>query len=139
MIRIFVLLSALLALASCTNRKTSSTAVSSATEATTTAADQAIYGTYTGTLPAADAPGIAVALTLFDDGNYARRSEYLERDAVFDEHGRFTIETDRLTLYPDEAEADDCYRIENNRLRLLDSEQQPITGKLAEYYVLTRK
>ncbi|MDE5815323.1 MAG: copper resistance protein NlpE, partial [Alistipes sp.] len=135
----FLLLSALLALASCTNRKTSSSAVSSATEAATTAADQAIYGTYTGTLPAADAPGIAVTLTLFDDGNYARRSEYLERDAVFDEHGRFTIETDRLTLYPDEAEADDCYRIENNRLRLLDSEQQPITGKLAEYYVLTRK
>ncbi|MDE5851226.1 MAG: copper resistance protein NlpE, partial [Alistipes sp.] len=64
MIRIFVLLSALLALASCTNRKTSSSAVSSATEAATTAADQAIYGTYTGTLPAADAPGIAVTLTL---------------------------------------------------------------------------
>ena len=98
MIRIFLLLSALLALASCTNCKRSSSAVSSATEAATTATDQAIYGTYTGTLPAADAPGIAVTLTLFDDGNYTRRSEYLERDAVFDEHGRFTSETDRLTL-----------------------------------------
>lgn len=135
MIRIFVLLSALFALASCTNRKT----VSSATEAATTAADQAIYGIYTGTLPAADGPGIAVTLTLFDDGNYTRRSEYLERDAVFDEKGRFVIEQELLTLYPDQGEADDCYRIENNRLRLLDSEQQPITGKLAEYYVLTRK
>lgn len=139
MIRIFVLLSALLALASCTNRKTSSTTVSSATEAATTAADQAVYGIYTGTLPAADAPGIAVTLTLFDDGNYTRRSEYLERDAVYDEKGRFVIEQELLTLYPDQGEADDCYRIENNRLRLLDSEQQPITGKLAEYYVLTRK
>lgn len=139
MIRIFVLLTALLALASCTNRKPSSATVSSETEAATTAADQAIYGTYTGTLPAADGPGIAVTLTLFDDGNYTRRSEYLERNAVFDEQGRFMIETDRLTLYPDEAEADGCYRIENNRLRLLDSEQKPIIGKLAEYYVLTRK
>lgn len=139
MIRIFVLLSTLLALASCTNRKTSSATVSSATEAATTAADQAVYGTYTGTLPAADAPGIAVTLTLFDDGNYTRRSEYLERDAVYDEKGRFVIEQELLTLYPDQGEADDCYRIENNRLRLLDSERQPITGKLAEYYVLTRK
>ncbi len=139
MIRIFILSSTLLALISCANRKTGSATVSSGTETAATTAGQTIYGTYTGTLPAADGPGIAVTLTLFDDGYYTSSSEYLERNTTYNEEGRFTIEKDRLTLYPDEGEPADSYRIENNRLRMLDSERKPVTGKLAEYYVLTRK
>ncbi len=139
MIRFFVLLSTLLALSSCIDRKTGSATVSSETKTASAAADQALYGTYTGTLPAADGPGIAVTLTLFDDGSYTRRSEYLERDAVYDEKGRFTVEKEQLTLCPDKEAPAEFYRIENNQLRMLDSQQQPITGTLAEYYVLTRK
>ncbi|MCM1300688.1 MAG: copper resistance protein NlpE [Alistipes senegalensis] len=136
MIRIFVLLSTLLALVSCIDRKSGSATVSSETKTATAAACQSIYGTYTGTIPAADCPGIAITLTIFDDGSYTLRSEYLERNAVFNEQGRFTIEDDRLTLYPDEGEPSDSYRIENNQLRMLDSQKQPITGALAEHYVL---
>ncbi len=139
MIRIFVLLSTLLALASCIDRKTGSATVSSETKTASAAADQAVCGIYTGTLPAADCPGIAVMLTLCDDGSYTRRSEYLERDAVYDEKGRFNIDQEQLTLYPDKDASVNFYRIEKNRLRMLDSQQQPITGALAEYYVLTRK
>jgi len=139
MIRFFVLLSTLLALSSCIDRKTGSATVSSETKTVTAAADQTIYGTYTGTIPAADCPGIAITLTIFDDGSYTRRSEYLERDTVYDEKGRFTIEKELLTLYPDKEASAEFYRIEKNRLRMLDSQKQPITGELAEYYVLTRK
>ena len=140
MIRIFILLSVFTVLTSCGNRKAHPAATAEQSSETAAATSELeIYGTYAGTLPAADGPGIAVSLTLFDDGNYTRRSEYLERDAVFNEQGRFTIDEELLTLYPDQDEADDCYRIEANRLRLLDRDKKPITGELAEYYVLTRK
>lgn len=140
MIRFFILLAVFTVSTSCGNRKAYSTATSEqSSETATTTSELEICGTYAGTLPAADCPGIAVTLMLFDDGNYTRRSEYLERDAVFNESGRFTIEADQLTLYPDEGEAADCYRIEANRLRLLDRDKKPITGELAECYVLTRK
>ncbi len=100
---------------------------------------QEVAGTYVGTIPAADCPGIAVSLTLAEDGAYESRSEYLERDFSLREYGRYTIEDGRLTLYPDEGEAGASYRIEAGRLRMLDREGRPIEGALADYYVLTRK
>ena len=100
---------------------------------------QEVAGTYVGTIPAADCPGIAVCLTLTDDGAYESRSEYLERDFSLREYGRYTIEDGRLTLYPDEGEAGVSYRIEEGRLRMLDREGRPIGGTLADNYVLTRK
>ena len=122
MIRSIILLSTLFALTACGNGRQRTTA----------------SGTYTGTLPAADCPGIAVSLTLFEDGNYEQRSEYLGREVVYNEWGRFTVEADQLTLYPNEAEAANRYRIEENRLRMLDCDGKPITGKLSDHYLLTR-
>lgn len=98
-----------------------------------------VAGNYAGTIPAADCPGIAVSLTLSEDGSYESRSEYLGRDAVFREYGRYTVEGERLTLYPDEGEAGASYRIEPERLRMLDRTGERIEGALADHYVLTRQ
>lgn len=146
MIRIFMLLSALVALTACGNHGThSATSDSNKSEIAKTIVEPDLFDThtgtltYTGTLPAADCPGIALTLNLYNDGSYTSRSEYLERNTTYNEQGRFTIEDDRLTLYPDEGEPADCFRIEGDNLRLLDCDKQPITGKLADHYVLTRK
>ncbi len=133
-----MLLSALAALTACGGRS-ARTLTSEAAEAAETIATANLSGTYTGTLPAADCPGIAFTLNLCDDGSYTSRSEYLERDITYTEQGHFTIEGERLTLHPDEGQPTACYRIEENSLRLLDSDGRPIAGALADHYVLTRK
>ncbi len=134
-----MLLSALIALTACGGRNARTPISSEAAEPTETIATANLSGTYTGTMPAADGPGIAFTLNLCDDGSYTSSSEYLERDMTYNEKGHFTIEGERLTLYPDAGEPTTCYRIEENSLRLLDSDGRPVTGALADHYVLTRK
>lgn len=139
MIRFFMLLSALAALTACGGRNARTSITSEAAEAAETIATANLSGTYTGTLPAADGPGIAFTLNLCDDGSYTSCSEYLERNTTYNEQGRFTVDGERLTLHPDEGEPTACYRIEENSLRLLDSDGRPVAGALADHYVLTRK
>ena len=96
-------------------------------------------GTYRGTLPAADCPGIETTLTLEEDGSYLLHMEYLERDTAFDETGSYRVEGNLLTLTPDDGGQPGYYRVEENRLRHLNADRQPVTGELAEYYVLQKK
>ncbi len=134
-----MLLSALIALTACGNRGTRPATADQKSAVAETTVDPDLFGTYTGILPAADGPGIAFTLNLCDDGSYTSSSEYLERDITYNEQGRFAIEGERLTLHPDEGQPTACYRIEENSLRLLDSDGRPVAGALADHYVLTRK
>ena len=97
------------------------------------------HGTYKGTLPAADCPGIVTTLTLSADGRYALHMEYLERDVAFDEQGVFEVEGNLLVLPPDAGGQGGCYKVEENRLRMLDGDRKPITGELADHYVLQKE
>ncbi len=96
-------------------------------------------GTYEGTLPGADCPGIRTTIVLAADRSYTLHMEYLERDSAFDEKGTFKVEGNLLTLTPDDGENPGYYKVEENRLRHLDADRQPITGELAEHYVLQKK
>ena len=97
------------------------------------------HGTYKGTLPAADCPGIVTTLTLSADGRYALHMEYLERDVAFDEQGAYEVEGNLLVLTPDDGGQGGCYKVEENRLRMLDGDRKPITGELADHYVLQKE
>lgn len=97
------------------------------------------HGTYKGTLPAADCPGIVTTLSLSADGRYALHMEYLERDVAFDEQGAFEVEGNLLVLTPDDGGQGGCYKVEENRLRMLDGDRKPITGELADHYVLQKE
>ena len=95
-------------------------------------------GTYEGTLPAADCPGIQTTLTLDPDGTYTLHMEYIDRDAEFDEKGVFCVKENLLTLTQLDDGSEEYYKVEENRLRMLDAEKQPVTGALAENYVLQK-
>ncbi|MCI7307944.1 copper resistance protein NlpE [Alistipes senegalensis] len=95
-------------------------------------------GTYEGTLPAADCPGIQTALTLNPDGTYELHMKYIDRDAEFDEKGVFSVKENLLTLTQLDDGSEEYYKVEENRLRMLDAEKQPVTGALAENYVLQK-
>ena len=95
-------------------------------------------GTYEGTLPAADCPGIQTTLTLNPDGAYKLHMKYIDRDAEFDEKGVFSVKENLLTLTQLDDGSEEYYKVEENRLRMLDAEKQPVTGALAENYVLQK-
>lgn len=95
-------------------------------------------GVYTGTFPAADCPGIEMRLALNDDGSYGLQMKYIDRDAEFDQKGSYAVKGNLLTLTPADGGAADYYKVEENRLRKLDADKQPVTGALAENYVLTK-
>ena len=97
------------------------------------------HGTYKGTLPAADCPGIVTTLTLSADGRYALHMEYLERDVAFDEQGVFEVEGNLLVLTPDDGGQGGCYKVEENRLRMLDGDRKTNKGKQADHYVLQKE
>ena len=94
-------------------------------------------GSYTGTFPAADCPGIDMRLTLKQDGTYDLHMKYLDRDSEFDEKGGYSVKGSLLTLTPEDGQPD-YYKVEENRLRKLDADKQPVTGALAENYVLKK-
>ncbi|MBR6495196.1 MAG: copper resistance protein NlpE N-terminal domain-containing protein, partial [Prevotella sp.] len=52
--------------------------------------------------------------------------------------GTYTVEGDLLTLQVEGGETS-YYKVEENRLRLLDADKNEITGELAENYILNKE
>ena len=92
-------------------------------------------GTYKGVFPAADCPGIETTLTLNPDKTFTLHSVYIDRDSSFDEKGTYTLEGNILTLKEEGGEIS-YYKVEENKVRLLNDDKQEITGALAEHYIL---
>src|SRR5690606_28528665 len=94
-------------------------------------------GTYSGTLPCADCPGIRYSITLRENDTYEVQTQYLERsDSVFTESGKFSwnAQGSQITL----ADRGEKFQVAENRLIHLDQEGNVITGDLADMYVLTK-
>ena len=141
-----LILAAAIAMVSCGgNAQKKTAATDTQTKAAATAPDMHnaetsldYQGTYKGTLPAADCPGIEVTLCLKADGKYEQHLKYIDRDPAFDETGDYTVTENLLTLKHADGEQPEYYKVEENRLRRLDAEKQPITGALADHYVLQK-
>lgn len=97
-----------------------------------------IAGTYTGTFPAADCPGIKTTLTINNDKTFTLISDYIDRkDATFTETGTYTIEGNMLTLTTDGQPQ--YYKIGENTLTHLDGDKKEVTGELASWFVLKKQ
>lgn len=96
-------------------------------------------GTYRGTFPAADGPGIEVTLKLKPDGTYEQHLKYIDRKSEFDAEGGYAVTENLLTLTPSDGGVPEYYKVEENRLRRLDAEKQSVTGALADHYILTKQ
>lgn len=97
------------------------------------------FGEYKGTIPAADCPGIKQTLVLNKDNTFTLNSIYIDREgADFNESGTFSIDGNIITLKT-KNEQESYYKVEEGRVRMLMKDKQPITGALAEHYVLKQE
>jgi heat shock protein HslJ/uncharacterized lipoprotein NlpE involved in copper resistance len=95
-------------------------------------------GTYRGTLPCADCPGIETIVTLASDGTFRSRSKYMGRDGpAIEQQGTFSWNAagNTVTL---EGQEPVQYFVAENRLIRLARDGSRVTGPLAENYVLSR-
>lgn len=139
-----LILAAALAMVSCGGNAQQKAATAGTQQTTAAAPDMHnaetsldYLGVYKGTLPAADCPGIETTLTLAPDGSYALHLKYIDRDSEFDEKGAYKVKGNLLTLTPMDGQPE-YYKVEENQVRKLDADKQPVTGALAENYVLKK-
>ena len=104
----------------------------------TSVSDRNFYGTYAGTLPAADCDGIQVELTLNSDTTYDLHTLYLKEgetvetiSGVYESVGKEVI----ALIRPSTGERT-YYRILKDAVALSDSEGNLSEGELADLYVL---
>lgn len=101
---------------------------------------RAFAGSFKGTIPCADCPGIELTVTFKSDGSYTSKNAYQERDTSFESSGTWTVEEagKRIRLDPNSKDEQDRLfeLVSNDELRMLDIEGNPIESGLN--YTLAR-
>jgi uncharacterized lipoprotein NlpE involved in copper resistance len=140
--KIYMMACLTLMMAACTNQQQKKSEESTKTDfiADIHNAENALdyEGTYKGTFPAADCPGIETTLTLNNDRTFTLDSKYIDRNQTYNESGKYTLKGNLLTLVSNDGE-EEYYKVEENRLRKLDRDKKEITGDLAGYYILKKE
>jgi len=97
-------------------------------------------GVYTGTIPSADGEGIEVRLQINKDETFELRYKYLKAPAnPLTNTGSFKWNDAGDIINLGIAETPSYYKVGQNKLIQLDMEGKPITGKLADNYVLAKQ
>lgn len=141
---------ALAVLSSCTEKKTTANATDkdSTSVVDITATDDnyvdlaAVSGTYEGTLPAADCPGIKTVLTIKADSTYQLQQDYIDKKNGHDEaSGVFKVlDGKRLMLVRPSSGEQTYYKVkDNNSIVMTDSLGVEPEGETAKLYVLKKK
>ncbi|SEK98774.1 copper resistance protein NlpE N-terminal domain-containing protein [Parapedobacter koreensis] len=132
---IYCMVAVTVAAGSCQTKRTTSNQAADSTHNSRNALDWS--GTYQGTLPCADCPGIRYTITLNADNSYLLKTQYLEKgDSVFTESGSFSWDETGSQITLDER--DEKFQVGENQLFHLDMEGNRITGNLAEHYILAK-
>ena len=106
-----------------------------------TAVSSDFYGTYQGTLPAADCAGIRTTLTLNKDTTYELVKVYLtENEQEFVTNGVYERQgNDVIVLITPSSGEKAFYKLSDNAVTVLDQEGKDVEGSLAHLYVLKKQ
>lgn len=143
-------MSSLAILASCTGKKTTPNAADndSANVVDSTASDKdnvdlaSVAGTYEGTLPAADCPGIKTVLTINADSTYLLKQDYIDKKDGHDEaSGIFKVLDGKVLMLVRPSTGEQTfYKVKNaNSIIMTDSMGVEPEGETAKLYVLKKK
>lgn len=96
-------------------------------------------GTYEGTLPCEDCPGIKMELKINSDETYSLYQELLGTDMKGTETGtfRWNEEGSILTLINEDGR-EDLYQVGENQIFRLDPDGNRVQGELADQYILKK-
>lgn len=147
---IVLAISSLAILASCTGNKTTPNAADndSANVVDTTASNKdnvdltSVAGTYEGTLPAADCPGIKTVLTINTDSTYLLKQDYIDKKDGHDEaSGIFKVLDGKVLMLVRPSTGEQTfYKVKNaNSIIMTDSMGVEPEGETAKLYVLKKK
>lgn len=147
---IVLAISSLAILASCTGKKTTPNAADndSANVVDTTASNKdnvdltSVAGTYEGTLPAADCPGIKTVLTINTDSTYLLKQDYIDKKDGHDEaSGIFKVLDGKVIMLVRPSTGEQTfYKVKNaNSIIMTDSMGVEPEGETAKLYVLKKK
>ncbi len=99
-------------------------------------------GVYKGTMPCADCEGIETNVELKEDETFSATYTYLgkpESDSKIHETGSFIWDEDgSITLTPVKGKVS-RYKVSENRIILLNANNEVNTGELEQMYVLQKK
>ena len=101
----------------------------------------AVAGTYEGTLPAADCPGIKTVLTIHADSTYQLTQDYLERKDGHDEASGVLRVLDGKVLVLERSSSGEqtYYKVKDDQHAVTtDSLGNEPQGETAKLYVLTK-
>ena len=137
--KVFIPILACLLITSCTgNKKNTDRSATESVDMHNATHSQDYDGTYTGTFPAADCPGIKMTLIIKKDKTFELVSQYMDKEnATFKEYGVYTVEGNIMTLL--NGDDKQYYKIGENTLTALNRDKQEITGELAEHYILHKQ
>lgn len=97
------------------------------------------YGTYEGTVPCADCPGIRSVLTLNENGSFKLEEEYLERKAGNEDQGTYQWDSGNQVITLNGNTSKYKYKVGNQMLTQLDLQGNPIDGPNKNAYILRKK
>lgn len=98
-------------------------------------------GTYQGVIRCADCEGIQLVIKLNTDLTYSLQMKYLGKDGkVFESSGtlKWNKEGNKITLHQTDNTESKIYFVGENFIKQLDVKGNPITGDLAEKYILRK-
>ncbi len=97
-------------------------------------------GTYKGTLPCADCPGIETEVELNDDNTYTKKTKYVDRgDNEYEEKGTYHWDSNsNIITLEGVTDGPTKYMVGEGYLKQLDTEGNEITGDHANYYILRK-
>ncbi|MDR2595773.1 MAG: copper resistance protein NlpE [Treponema sp.] len=97
-------------------------------------------GVYTGTIPSASGSGIDVRLKLNTDQSFELRYEYIGRpDSTFNQTGSFQWDKNGNIVILKIDDVPPYYKVAENMLIQLDMKGNPISGNMADNYVLKKR
>ena len=145
----FAMAAAVALTTSCNGKKTvsadadhDSTSVADTTVAGENVDLAAVAGTYEGTLPAADCPGIKTVLTINADSTYELKQDYIERKDGHDEASGVlqVLNGNVLMLVRPSSGEHTFYKVKDSKsVVMTDSLGNEAEGEMAKLYVLTKK
>ena len=146
---IYVAVMAAAVMVSCNGKKTAqndanndSTSVTDTTATGENVDLATVAGTYEGTLPAADCPGIKTVLTINADSTYLLKQDYIDKKDGHDEaSGIFKVLDGKVLMLVRPSTGEQTfYKVKNaNSIIMTDSMGVEPEGETAKLYVLKKK